>query len=88
MHNGGKRMKEINMDEMEYGTPEYAAAEFITLCYDQLDRMDEKTFELWFGLKLKSKELKLGETKLNVPETKKKAILHFIAFWYYRNKEQ
>lgn len=91
-HNGGRRMmKEINMDEMEYGTPEYAAAELITLCGNEIAKASEWWFGTWFRSmeKMDREYIQWVDTKITLPSiSEKKAALYFIAFWYYRNKEQ
>lgn len=82
------RMEKINTDTMNFGSYEYDASMFINSCLDELDNMDESTFETWLSFSWERKEIVLSGVKLKVPEREKKAILHFIAFWYYRNKEQ
>ena len=81
-------MERINTDTMEFGSYELEASMFINSCLDELANMDEYTFETWLSFRWKSEEIVLSGNKLKVPETEKKAILHFIAFWYYSNKEQ
>lgn len=81
-------MERINVDTMDMDSPEYEASMIINLSQDYLERMNEAMFEFWFSMALKREEFLLGGRKFKVSETNKKAILHFIAFWYYRNKEQ
>ncbi len=81
-------MERINMDTMEVGSPEYMASMLINLCQNELTDIEEGEFEAWLKWNMRQEEITLGKQKLKVPEAEKKATLHFIAFWYYKNKEQ
>lgn len=78
---------EIDYDNMRMDKPEYMASMFINLCEEELSTMNEFEFALWLDGSWSREEIILGGNKLKAPENKKKAILHFIAFWYYRSKE-
>lgn len=78
----------IDMDKMKFGTPEYEAAMTINVCEEELSNMPVSDFELWLKNSWSRTEIVLSGMKLKVPEDEKKAILHFIAFWYYRQKVQ
>ena len=77
----------IDTNKLELGTPEYEAALTINVSIDCLANLDEYAFECWLKESFNRDEIRLGGNTLKVPETEKKAILHFIAFWYYRSNK-
>lgn len=78
-------MRELNTEKAKWGTPEYAAGMLINIASEELDNMSQEEFENWLDKSLQAEKITFKTTILTVPETEKKAVLHFIAFWYYRN---
>lgn len=75
----------MKVDNWEkFGTPEYTATLIIELCLGELERMSMQEFEIWLQHSWEEEEIVIGGITTKVEEKEKRAILHFLAFWYYR----